>query len=76
MPDDKTALVPVNQGDVFACFITESNALIQEVRARRIFTEEVTAFLKAKGLLQEFETFRDERKNASVPAETLPIEME
>lgn len=53
-----TAPVAVNRGDVFATFLHEAQTIGREVVARREFTEQVTAFLKTKGLVEEFEAFR------------------
>jgi hypothetical protein len=49
---------PVKQGNVFATFLEEAQQLGREVVARRAFDEAVGAFLKEKGLVEEFETFR------------------
>lgn len=63
MPKSKT----VTEGSVFATFISEGIAMTQELDARRRFCADVAEFLRKKGLVIEFEAFRNERAPKSAP---------
>lgn len=53
---------PVVKGSTVANVILELTNLVQELAARREFGEDVGAFLAARDLVEDFETFRDERR--------------
>lgn len=55
----------VTEGSVFATFISEGIAMTQELEARRRFGNDVGEFLRKKGLVDEFETFRNAKKTKS-----------
>lgn len=55
----------VTQGNVFATFISECVAMTQELDARRRFCDDAGEFLRKKGLVDEFETFRKGRASKS-----------
>lgn len=61
----RNAPVPQNppclQGDVFATFIDEASKIGNEVAARRRFDAQVSAYLKEKGLVEDFEAWRLKR---------------
>lgn len=50
----------VTQGNVFATFVHEAQQIGQEVVARRAFDDDVSEFLKEKGLVEEFEAWRSD----------------
>lgn len=52
----------VHKNDVFATFVDQAQSLGNEVAARRRFDADVSEFLKTKGLVAEFETFRKSRE--------------
>lgn len=56
----------VTQGNVFATFLQEATSLGNEVMARRALQNEIGAFLAQKGLVDEFEAFRNARKQPPV----------
>lgn len=62
MSSKKGAKQPVDTKDVFATFIAQASAIGNEVDARRRFDEDVTAFLKDRDLVGDFEAFRAARK--------------
>lgn len=47
--------------DVFATFIAQADMMGQEVAARRAFDEDVSAFLKERKLVEDFDSFRKAR---------------
>lgn len=53
---------PVTEGNVFARFLHEAQSIGNEVVARRALQGEIAAFLAQKGLVAEFEAFREARK--------------
>ncbi len=55
----------VTQGSVFATFISEGIAMTHELEARRRFGDDVGEFLRKRGLVEEFETFRAAKKPKS-----------
>lgn len=57
---------PVQKGSVVANVVRELVELSNELDARRRFDEDVTAFLKERGLIADFDAFRKVR-SARVP---------
>ncbi len=53
---------PVTRGSTVANLILELTNLVQELQARRDFGEDTGAFLAERGLVAEFEAFREQRR--------------
>lgn len=53
---------PVTRGSTVANLILELTNLVQELQARRDFGDDVGAFLAERGLVAEFEAFREIRR--------------
>ena len=52
---------PVVHGEAFATFLKEAQSLGNEVVARRAFADEVSGYLREKGLVEDFEGWRTTR---------------
>lgn len=55
--------LPVLHGQAFVTFLDEARSIGNEVTARRAFDADVAEYLKQKGLIEEFQAWR-EQKNA------------
>lgn len=51
----------VETKDVFATFVAQADMIGKEVAARRAFDEDVADYLKEKGLIEDFESWREKR---------------
>lgn len=56
---------PVVAGAVFATLLNEMLSATQELEARRRFDDQVSKFLQAKGLLDDFEEWRKTEDGAA-----------
>lgn len=61
MPPKK---MPVLHGDAFRTFIAEATSIGNEVEARRAFDADVGEYLGAKGLREDFDTWRAAKSSA------------
>jgi hypothetical protein len=53
---------PVLAGDVFRAFVDEARSIGNEVAARRLYDEDVVAFLREKGLYDEWAAWRQAKR--------------
>lgn len=61
---NKPVPVPVMNGDCFATFVKEADSIGREVVARRQFAADVVAFLREKGLFEEWTAWHERRVSA------------